>query len=146
MKRILKLSILVMSILLASCSGEDTTTTSISNNNLSGTISGEGFAAAGGKAFNSGDDVSINITNADLDCNSIIFDYDLYISTTVPLTVGTYTNTNVVFHRDGETPLNYLNGTVIIEDITDNSITVKIKANSSSENTVEGRFSVDYCN
>lgn len=145
MKNILKVSVFVISIFLASCSSDDDNSSNISGSNLSGTVYGDSFTAVGGKAFDSGDEISINITNVSADCNSSIFDYNLYISTSVLLEEGTYTNTNVVFHKEGETPFNYFGGTVIIEEITETTITVKIKAESNSEDTIEGTFTVDYC-
>lgn len=145
MKKILKVSVFLVSIFIASCSNDDSFL-NISNSNLSGTVSGDSFTAVGGKAFDSGDEVSINITNITANCNSSVLDYDLYISTSVPLEKGTYKNTNVVFQKDGETPLNFTNGTVEVVDVTTNTITVKIKASAGSEDTIEGRFAVEYCN
>ncbi len=144
MRNILKVFVISF-FFLASCSSDEDNSSNISDSNLSGTVSGDSFTAIGGKAFDSGDEVSINITNVAADCDSFISDYDLYVSTDVPLEEGTYTNANVVFHKEGETPFNYFGGTVIIETITDTSITLKIKAESGSDDTVEGTFTVDYC-
>ncbi|CAH8284659.1 hypothetical protein EV196_101237 [Mariniflexile fucanivorans] len=99
----------------------------------------------GGKAYTSGDDLSVNITNETADCSSTIFDYDLYVSTYVTPEVGTYNNVNVIFHSGDETPYNYLSGTVEVTAISDTEITVKILAESSSEKTVEGVFTVPIC-
>ena len=64
----------------------------------------------------------------------------------MPFEVGTYEKTNVVFNKDGETPVNNYNSTVIVEEITDTTVTVKIKSVSSFfDNEVEGKFTVDYC-
>ena len=149
MKNILKVSMLMLSMFLASCSEDDNSSSNISDTNLSGMVSGDNFTATGGKAFATsfGDEeqVSINIANVSADCDSFISDYDLYVSATVLLEVGTYNDTNVAFHKEGETTLNYLGGTVVIEEITETTITVKIKADSSTENMVEGVFTVDYC-
>ena len=147
MHSILKLSALIIFVFLASCSTEDDNNSDISNSNLSGTVFGESFTSQGGKAFNSGDNISINITNINANCTSTVLDYDLYVSTTVLFEVGTYNNVNVVFHKDDETnPLNVLQSTVIIEEITATSITVKIKSEADfSDNSVAGTFTVDYC-
>lgn len=131
-------------------SDDDSEGDSISNQTIQGTVFETNFIAAGGKAFDTSfggvDQVSINITNTDANCDDYISDFDVYISTSVPFEVGTYEEVNVAFWKDGETPLNVLQSTVIIEEITDSRITVKIKSQASfSEDEVEGVFTVDYC-
>lgn len=145
MTQILKVAaLLILSIVLTNCSKDDDKS-SISDKNLSGKVFGDSFTAVGGKAFDSGDnEVSINITNIAADCESSIFDYDLYISTDVELKVGTYNNLNVAFHKDGETTFNALGSTVIVQKITNETITVKIQAKSSTS-SVEGTFTANYC-
>lgn len=149
MKNILKVSVFVLSIFLASCSDDDGGSTNISDANLSGMVRGEVFEALGGKSFdtsfNGEELISINITNVVADCDSSIFDYDLYLSTDVPFEVGTYEDNNVVFLKEGETSLNFLQSTVIVEEITETTVTVKIASDSSSEDSVEGTFTVNYC-
>jgi len=156
MKNLLKTVLIVGLIFTVSCSDNDDggSSSNISDANLSGTIQGESFSASGGKAFDSsfGDEelISINITNEDVSCESFIGDYDLYVSTSVPFEIGTYNDefTNVVLHSGNEAPFNLLGSTVIIEEITDTTITVKIAAEASfsgEENSVEGTFIVDYC-
>jgi len=149
MKNILKLSLLLISTFGISCSSDDdSSSSSISDSVLTGTVFGENFTAEGGQAFDTsfGDEelVSINITNIIAGCESSIFDYDLSVSTSVPFEEGTYEDSNVVFRQEGETPLNVLSSTVIIEEITEETITVSIDANSS-DSDVEGVFTVDYC-
>jgi len=153
MIKVFKTLALATSLIFAiSCSDSDDGSGggSISNQDLEGTIFGENFTATGGKAFDTsfGDtqSVSINITNEDVGCESSIFDYDLYVSTNVPFEEGTFSESNVVFHSGNETPLNVLQSTVIIEEITDTTITVQISSESfDGESMVEGTFVVDYC-
>lgn len=145
MKSKLKLSVIVLLVaFLSNCSSDDSSS-SISNQTLQGKVVGENFTASGGKAFLSGDNISVNITNMSADCTSSIFDYDLYVSTTITPEVGTYNDVNVVFHSDGEIPLNYLSSTVEVTAISNAEITVKILADSSSEDTIEGVFTVPIC-
>ena len=145
MKKAPKLFMLIaLSIFTIGCSSDDDSK-SISNQTLQGSVFGESFTAVGGKAYTSGDDLSVNITNETADCSSTIFDYDLYVSTYVTPEVGTYNNVNVIFHSGDETPYNYLSGTVEVTAISDTEITVKILAESSSEKTVEGVFTVPIC-
>lgn len=144
MKNKLKLLItLFLFVFLNNCSSSDD---SISNQTLQGEVFGENFTASGGKAFTSEEQLSVNITNISADCSSTIFDYDLYVTTYVTPELGTYNNINVIFQSDGETPLNYLSSTVEVTAINDEEITVKILAESSSEDSVEGVFTVPICN
>lgn len=147
MKSMFNLSILVLlALLFTQCSSSDTISSSISDANLAGTVFGEVFTAEGGKAFDSGDNISINITNTNADCDTYISDYDIYVSTTVLFEVGTYDNSNVVFHKKDGTPNNVLQSTVVIEKITATTVTVKIASESfDGESKVDGTFTVNYC-
>lgn len=128
-----------------SCSDDSDNVGSTLNSPLKGIVFGENFEAKGGRVFISGDDLSINITNVAVDCSSDIFDYILYVSTTVDNKTGTTNKANVVFGKKGETPLNVLQSTVIIEFITESEIVVKIKASSSGNDIIEGIFTVPFC-
>ncbi len=130
---------------MISCSDDDNSGDNISNQILQGQVFGNDFTALGGKAFDSGEDISVNITNIAADCESSVLDYDLEISTYVRPEVGVYEGINVIFNKDGEPPYNYLGATVEVTSLTDNEITVKIKADSSSDKTIEGTFTVPYC-
>lgn len=150
MNKILKTAIILLSILLSNCSDNKvnivTSTEDITDENLSGTVYGESFTAMGGKAFDIGDDsVSINITNVSGGCDSLISEYDLYISTTFSLQLGTYKGLNIIFHKDGETSLNFFGTILEVSSFTDTTITVKIKIESGTENNIEGSFTLDYC-
>ncbi|WP_405292518.1 hypothetical protein [Algibacter sp. Ld11] len=147
MKTYFKISLTLLISLMISCSGDDNSNSedNISNQILQGQVFGNDFTALGGKAFDSGEDISVNITNIAADCESSVLDYDLEISTYVTPEVGVYEGINVVFNKDGEAPLNYLDSIVEVTSLTDTEITVKIKAVSSSENTIEGIFTVPYC-
>lgn len=131
---------------MISCSDDDDNSgDNISNQILQGQVFGNDFTALGGKAFDSGEDISVNITNIVADCESSVLDYDLEISTYVTPEVGVYEGINVVFNKEGEAPYNYLDATVEVTSLNDTEITVKIKADSSSDKTVEGTFTVPYC-
>lgn len=144
MKNILKLTFVLFLTVMMSCSDDDNSGENISNQVLQGKVFDEDFTALGGKSFEDGKNISINITNVTADCSSTIFDYDFYVSTTVLAEVGVY-DTNVVFHKKGETPKNILQSSVEITSITDSQVVVKIKSNPSSENNVDGTFTVSYC-
>ena len=146
MKTYFKISLTLLISLMISCSDDDDNSgDNISNQILQGQVFGNDFTALGGKAFDSGEDISVNITNIAADCESSVLDYDLEISTYVTPEVGVYEGINVVFNKDGETPYNYLYATVEVTSLTETEITVKIKADSSSDKTVEGTFTVPYC-
>ena len=70
----------------------------------------------------------------------------MYVSTSVAFEEGATSDANVVLWKDGETPLNILGSTVVVDEITPTTITVSIQAESDSDDTVEGQFTVDYCN
>ncbi|MEL0652815.1 hypothetical protein V6246_15445 [Algibacter sp. TI.3.09] len=146
MKTYFKISLTLLISLMISCSDDDDNSgDNISNQILQGQVFGNDFTALGGKAFDSGEDISVNITNIAADCESSVLDYDLEISTYVTPEVGVYEGINVIFNKDGEAPYNYLAATVEVTSLTETEITVKIKADSSSDKTVEGTFTVPYC-
>jgi hypothetical protein len=146
MKTYFKISLTLLISLMISCSDDDDNSgDNISNQILQGQVFGNDFTALGGKAFDSGEDISVNITNIVADCESSVLDYDLEISTYVTPEVGVYEGINVVFNKEGEAPYNYLDATVEVTSLNDTEITVKIKADSSSDKTVEGTFTVPYC-
>ncbi|GAL62416.1 hypothetical protein [Algibacter lectus] len=145
MKTYFKISLTLLISLMISCSDDDNSGDNISNQILQGQVFGNDFTALGGKAFDSGEDISVNITNIVADCESSVLDYDLEISTYVTPEVGVYEGINVVFNKEGEAPYNYLDATVEVTSLTETEITVKIKADSSSDKTVEGTFTVPYC-
>lgn len=145
MKNVIKFIAMAIVFAFVACSDstDDNLGGGIPNTALAGTVFNTNFVATGGKAFMSGDQLSINITNIEADCSSSIFNYDLYVSTTVENKVGTST-TNVVFGKDGETPVNVLQSTVVVASITETEIVVKIKS-STSGSKVEGTFTVPFC-
>lgn len=135
--------IIFLLVLISGCSSNDKDVVSIADSPLKGKVFGIDFIAKGGKAFKSGDKISVKITNIDANCDSDVFDYEYQVSTRIK-EVGTVTDANVVFDKKGETPLNQLGSTVIVESITDTSIVLKIKA-GKDDNSVEGKFTVPYC-
>ena len=146
MKNVIKLAAIVLAVVFVGCSDSDSDNLGgIANTPLKGKVHGTSFVAQGGKAFVSGNNLSINITNVTADCNSSILDYTLYVSTDVESKVGITTKANVVFNKKGETPLNKLNSTVTVEKLTSTEVTVKIKADSTGDNTVEGTYTVPFC-
>ena len=147
MKWFFNLLFISITLLTISCSDNGTVATpTISDALLTGTVFGEDFSALGGKAFDVGEYVSINITNEDVSCDSNILNYDIYISSVFILQQGTYQGINIVFHKNGELPLHYLQGTTLqVVEFDDTSITVKIKVETNAENSIEGTYTVDYC-
>lgn len=147
MKNINKLLIALVLLLFLGCSGDDDSSGKISDRVLSGTVLDNSFTAVGGKAFDSNDEISLNITNIAADCEADELDFDLEVSTYIPYPaeVGTYKEHNVIFNKQGEIPMNCLFSTVIVTSVSDTSISVKIKADCSSENYVEGTFTIPYC-
>ena len=146
MKKIFKISYAVLvclTLVMSSCSDSDPS--GIADTTLSGKVFGTSFTAKGGKSFTSGESVSVNITNVEADCDSYVLDYEYAISAYVPAEVGVYNNVTVVFNKDGETPLNMFKANVEVVSFSNNEITVKIKANSSADNTVEGKFTLPFC-
>lgn len=149
MKKILKISyafLVCLTLVMVGCSDSDNDPSGIANTTLSGKVFGTSFTAKGGQVFMSGNnELSVHITNIQADCSSDIFDYELEVSTYVKAELGTYNNINVIFNKNGATPLNYLQGIVEVVRITNNEVTVKIKANSTSDNSVEGFFTLPFC-
>ena len=149
MKKIFRISYAVLvclTLVMSSCSDSDNDPAGIANTKLSGKIYGTNFTAEGGKAFMSGNnEISVHITNIQADCSSDIFDYELEISTHVKAELGTYNNVNVVFNKKGANPLNYLQGIAEVVRFTNSELTLKIKANSSADNSIEGFFTVPVC-
>jgi len=127
-----------------SCSSDDSDNTS--NNTIKGEIYGSSFTAAGGQAFASGDNLSVNITNVSADCSLDIINYDLYITTIVTPEVSTNNNAEVFFYAIGESVYELSGATVEVVAISDDEITVSISANSNlSDNNLEGTFTVPIC-
>lgn len=151
MKKLFPLILLTFSILLTSCGDSEEggiEFAPIPDVLLSGTVFGESFTATGGKAFDSGDFISINITDIEATCESSVLDYNFYISTNIlsGTGAGIYEGINVVFHKEGEPPFNFIGGIAEVTAITSTSVSIKISAKPSSENTIEGTFTVNYCN
>ncbi|WP_440068799.1 hypothetical protein [Tenacibaculum discolor] len=149
MKKIFKISytvLMCLTLVMSSCSDSDNDPAGIANTKLSGNVFGTSFTAEGGKAFMSGNnELSVHITNIQADCSSDIFDYELEISTYVKAELGTYDNVNVVFSKKGSNPLNFFQGVAEVVRFTNNELTIKIKANSSADNSIEGFFTVPFC-
>lgn len=149
MKKVFKISYAVLvclTLVMSSCSDSDNDSSGIANTKLSGKIYGTNFIAEGGKAFMTGNnELSVHITNIQADCSSDVLNYELEVSTYVKAELGTYNNVNVVFNKKGANPLNYLQGVVEVVRFTNSELTLKIKANSSTDNTVEGFFTVPFC-
>ncbi len=156
MKKLVKIIVLVMVFAFSACSSDNSDDLGVANTILEGKVFGESFAAKGGQAFlvgtqtsggqSSDGELNIYITNIVADCSSDVFDYTLYVSTYVENKVGLTTQANVVFGKKGETPLNVLQSTVVVESISDSEIKGKIKASSNSgENIIEGTFVVPFC-
>ncbi|UTD15927.1 hypothetical protein HER15_10790 [Tenacibaculum mesophilum] len=154
MKNFFKISyvtLVCLTLVMTGCSDDDNTDnigTPIPNTILKGKVYGKDFTAKGGKSFASGKDgeVSINITNEEVGCDSDIFDYKLEVSLLVEGKVGTYNDVNVVF-KDGEGNLvNVLGSNVEVVSISDSKINLKIEAKSiDKQNKVSGSFEVEYC-
>ncbi|REH56525.1 hypothetical protein C7448_101565 [Tenacibaculum gallaicum] len=149
MKKIFKISYAVLvclTLVMSSCSDSDNDPAGIANTKLSGKVLGTSFTAKGGKAFMSGNnELSVHITNIQADCSSDVLNYELRIATYVKAELGVYDNVNVVFDKKGANPSNYLQGVVEVVRFTDSELTLKIKANSSTDNMVEGFFTVPFC-
>lgn len=141
-------SLAILAIFFISCSSEtDDSNGAISEQALSGTVQGSTFLATGGKSFvNNNGSVSIILTNTVADCPTNILDFVYYISTDVPNRIGLHENVIVVFGKENKTPVNVLNSTVEVSEITDTQIIGKIKSQSvTEENKVEGIFTVNIC-
>ena len=148
MKKILKNSYVILGCLmlvLTGCSDNDYDSTGIANKKLEGMISGISFSAKGGQSFTTGDGkVSVHITNISAGCNSDVLNYELEISTLIKPELGIYTDVFVALTKKGNTPVNIL-GTVEVVKFLNNELTVKIKADSSADNFIEGFFTVPFC-
>ncbi|WP_194765845.1 hypothetical protein [Tamlana sp. I1] len=143
-------------VLLFNCSSSDDSSSgsSISNQNLTGTVEGESFTFVAGKAFetsfNNEDLYSVNLTNEVVGCEDYVLDYGLKISATVPKSVGVYNDINIVTQNGNNTPVNNLNRTVEITAVSDTEISGKMKLNKeespvSEESIFEGAFTVAIC-
>ncbi len=157
MKNFLRLSLVtLMLILFVNCSDDDSETSgsggsgsNISNQVLSGIVFDEPFEAAGGKAWNDGEEINIAITNQNAGCESNIFDYEYEIGTWVPKKIGIHTTT-IVFNKQGSTPMNFLNSEVEVVAVSDSEITIKLKQSGTSilseeKHDVEGKFTIPIC-
>ncbi|MFV0565062.1 MAG: hypothetical protein ACK5NB_04420 [Flavobacteriaceae bacterium] len=153
MKKLSLLFLLTFSILFYACSNDDDV--KISDANLSGTVEGVDFSFSDGFCFTSDNSVDnktyldIFLANAEISCSKF-YDYEfarVHVFGEIPVAVGTYTSGfTVAFGNEGVTGINLISGsTLIITEITDTYVTGKLKANSSSNNKVEGSFTVYFC-
>ncbi|WP_299155867.1 hypothetical protein [uncultured Tenacibaculum sp.] len=143
MKNGIKLIVAMAMFAFVACS--DSNSDNLPNTPLQGKVFGASFTAKGGKAFKSGiNSLSVHITNLVAACDSNISDYELEISTDIEIELGVFKK-NIVFSKKGETPLNFLNGTVEMVSFANNELTLKVRANSNTNNTVEGTFTVPFC-
>ncbi|WP_158974134.1 hypothetical protein [Cellulophaga sp. L1A9] len=148
---------LILAVTFMSCSSDkdDSSSSSISDQALVGTVEGEAFTVQGGKAFfrssTSTEEITIYLTNENFGCESDIFDYNLTINTTVPNMVGIYTDVNIVTQDGNNTPFNHLAETIVeITAVSDTEISGKMKLNKEGteafpESIFEGAFTVSIC-
>ncbi|TDQ28908.1 hypothetical protein [Tenacibaculum caenipelagi] len=148
MKKIFKISyaiLVCLTLVMTGCSDSDYDSSGIANTKLSGKISGTSFSAKGGQSFTAGDgNIYVHITNISADCNSDVLNYEFDVSALIKPELGIYTDVFVALTKKGNTPVNIL-GTVEVVKFLNNELTVKIKANSSVDNYVEGFFTVPFC-
>lgn len=154
MKRFILICFTALSI--TSCSKDDNNDSGIKNQILTGTVEGEPFTFKGGKAFLTGslikdvEQVSINLTNFEANCDTDIFDFELEISAWIPREVGVHTGINIVTQDGSNIPFNNDKQTVEITSISDTEISGKMKLNKSGsdlfeESIFEGTFTIPLC-
>ncbi len=145
--------LVVTLVAFVACNNDDEGSPSPSSEPLVGKVNGIEFRAIGGKAFDRDEgEMSINLTNITTTCDDSVLDYDLEVSFTVPKESGFYDGEflNVVFSADGETPLNLIGSSVVeINSIQiangTGTISGKVRATWDDNNTVNGTFTVDFC-
>lgn len=150
MKKLISLSVIAIVLLSFSCSksNDDNNENPVSESILTWKMNGSSFTAQGGKSFSSGDNISVNITGYKTDCSSDLFSFDNYLSVSIPKNITTFPYTdskaNVVYNYKNR-PLNALNSTVVVHNISDSEVTISIKSETISGEKAEGKYTIPYC-
>lgn len=149
MKKIAFYSALFLTALLSSCSSDEETnenTTGLSNNPVSGTLYGNDFTLVGSRGDVAGEFITIELSAQSVGCDGTFEDFPISIYT--PSVVGTYTTgVSVSFEDPNSSDFVSLSGgiTVEIQSIGDN-IVGRVKATSvSTDNDINGKFTVPVC-
>ena len=143
LKKITQIALMGLLFLNVSCSKESNNSSGDENASpLTWIMNGQSFTAKGGKAFDSDNFISVNITPHESNCDSKVIDFVDYISVSIPKN-STSNKLNVVFNSKNKA-VNALNSNVKYEYI-DTNITVWIEAETINGNKATGKFTVPYC-
>ena len=149
MKKIACYSILFLVTLFSSCSStEDETEDNggLSNNPVSGTLYGNAFTLVGSRGSVSGELITIELSAQSVGCDGTFEDFPISIYT--PNAVGTYTtNVSVSFEDPNSSDFVSVSGGITVEiQSIGNTIVGRVKAASvSTDNTINGKFTVPVC-
>lgn len=143
LKKITQITLMGLLFLNVSCSKDNNNSSDDRNDSpLTWITNGQNFTAKGGKAFDSDNSISVNITPHESDCNSKVIDFVDYISVTIPKN-STSNELNVVFNSKNKA-MNALNSSVKYE-YTDTSFTIWIEAETTAGHKATGKYTVPYC-
>lgn len=137
-----------ISLLTIACSNDDNNSgNDVDFEPLDGEVQGVNFVAKGGYAFyRTEESISVDITNVTAGCESDLLTYEIAVSFEVPAEKGVYNDINVVFLKKGETPYNALNSTVIVDEITSSSISVRVDSDAVDNiNDIDGAATISIC-
>ncbi len=141
MKNLNVLLFLFSFAIFISCSNDE----GIAEVNLNGTVLGASFEAAGGNAFEVGNNLLVTISSEEANCSSTITSHSAYLFFEVPNGTGPYIDVSLTYAGNGENSIEYSSATVIITAIKENTVSGQIIANFNADNSVEGNFVVAYC-
>lgn len=143
LKKITQITLMGLLFLNVSCSKDNNNSSDDKNDSpLTWVTDGKNFTAKGGKAFDSDNSISVNITPHESDCNSEVIDFVDYISVSIPKN-STSNKLNVVFNSKNKA-MNALNSSVKYE-YTDTSFTIWIEAETTAGHKATGKYTVPYC-
>lgn len=154
MKKLFWSFILAFTVMSCSSDKDDSSAGDISNQTLTGTVEGKAFTVKGGQAYyrssSNTEEITINLTNVVVGCETSTFEYVLRISADVPNEVGVHTDINIVTQDGNETPFNSLGETVEITAVSATEISGKMKLNKKgsetfAESIFEGAFTIPIC-
>ena len=134
-----------IALIFVSCSS-DGSINYIAESTLTGKVFGENFTAVNGYAEHTeGVFVKVVLTSNTVNCHANMESVPLYLTVAVPDRIGYHQNVMAIFGKSGNEPVTEFDALVEIVKIDDDQLIARIRSENTSENNVEGTFTIPVC-